>query len=131
MLDVVNLFGRYRKYLYFLLAFFVLGWGFTTYQHIFAGLFIGTSISFINLWILARKTVKLSESVTTGEGNVYTMGTFSRLAFAALAVLVAIRYPQQIHLIATIIGLMTSYIVIVIDSLIMFLLKRQNGKRGE
>lgn len=38
---------RQRKWMFYLLALFVLGWGFTSYTSIFLGLLLGTTLSFI------------------------------------------------------------------------------------
>lgn len=105
---------RYRKYLFYLLALYVLGWGFTSYQSVFAGLILGTSLGFFNMWLLAKKTDTLGEAVTTGT-TVRTLGTLSRMATAVLAVIVALRYPDIFHFISVIIGLMTYILVIMID----------------
>jgi ATP synthase protein I len=63
---------------------------------------------------MVRKTVKFGESVDQGK-KVRSLGSFSRFATAALAVVVSMRYPDQLHLISVVIGLMTAYIVIMID----------------
>jgi len=108
---------RHRKYMFYLLALFVLGWGFTTYKAIFLGLIIGTIVSYYNHWLLYRKVDKFAETVVTG-GKMYSLGTISRMAAAALAVLIASRFSDSINIYSTVLGLMTSYIVIFIDILI-------------
>lgn len=114
MPDLQVMFTRQRKWMFFLLSFYVLGWGFTAYQPIFLGLIFGTSLSFFNLWLMVRKTEQFSVNVLKGK-KVRSLGSFSRMATGALAVIVALRYPEQFHLISVVIGLMTSYIVIMID----------------
>ncbi|MCD4839333.1 MULTISPECIES: ATP synthase subunit I [Neobacillus] len=114
MPDLQAMFTRQRKWMFFLLSFYVLGWGFTAYQPIFLGLIFGTSLSFFNLWLMVRKTEQFSVNVLKGK-KVRSLGSFSRMATGALAVIVALRYPEQFHLISVVIGLMTSYIVIMID----------------
>ncbi|WAA09659.1 ATP synthase subunit I [Fervidibacillus albus] len=123
MPDVEFLYNRYRKYMYFTLAIVVLGWGFSAYKAFFAGLFLGISVGFLNLWLLKKRTVRLSNAVTKNK-TVYSIGTFSRMAYVALAVLIALKYPDIFHLIATIIGFTVSYIVIFIDLIILFLAKQ-------
>ncbi|KIL43299.1 ATP synthase I [Jeotgalibacillus campisalis] len=44
-----------------------------------------------------------------------SLGTFSRMASAGIAVLVALEFPEFIHLISTVFGLMMVYFVIMID----------------
>ena len=55
------IFKRVRKYIFYLLALYVFGWGFTSYQSIFLGLILGTSLSLFNLWILVKKMDTICE----------------------------------------------------------------------
>lgn len=114
MQEFQAMFSRQRRWMFFLLSFYVLGWGFTAYQSIFLGLIFGTSLSLFNLWLMVRKTEQFGEKVEQGK-KPRSLGSFSRLATGALAVVVAMRYPEHLHLISVVIGLMTSYIVILID----------------
>lgn len=114
MPEIHVMFSRQRRWMFFLLSIYVLGWGFTSYQSIFLGLIFGTCLSLFNLWLMVRKTVKFGESIEQGR-KVRGLGSFSRFATAALAVVVSMRYPEQLHLISVVIGLMTAYIVIMID----------------
>lgn len=123
MFDLKKLYHRYRRYLLFLLAIYFLGLGITPYRSIFGGLIFGTTLSYLNLWLMVKKTEQLSEAVKHGR-KIYSIGTFSRMASVALAVLIAIKYPAYFHILGTILGVMTIYIVIMIDSLIIFLFKR-------
>jgi ATP synthase protein I len=108
------MFVRQRKMMFFLLSFYVLGWGFTSYQSIFLGLILGTSLSLFNLWLMTRKIDQFGHAVEEGR-KVRSLGSFSRMATGALAVVITLRYPEQFNLISVVIGLMTSYIVIMID----------------
>jgi len=114
MPEITAIYLRQRKYIFFLLSIYVLGWGFTTYKTIFLGLILGTSLSLFNLWLLARRTDKFGEAVAKGE-KVRSLGMMSRMATAVLAVMLALEYPDKLHLYSVILGLMTSYIVIMID----------------
>lgn len=113
------MFIRQRKYILFLLAAYVLGWGFTLQQPVFLGLILGTSLSLFNLWNLVRKTNQFGEVMVNG-GKIRSLGLLTRMATAVFAVLIAMEYPEYIHLISVIIGLMTAYIVIMIDSFFQF-----------
>lgn len=114
MPEFQTMFARQRKWMFFLLSFYVLGWGFTLHQSIFLGLILGTSLSLFNLWLMARKINTFGQAAAEGR-TVRSLGSFSRLASAALAIVITMRYPEQFHLISVVIGLMTSYIVIMID----------------
>ena len=113
------IFKRVRKYILYLLALYVLGWGFTSYQSIFLGLILGTSLSLFNLWILDRKMKQFGEVMVNG-GKIYSLGLLTRMATAIFAVLIAMEYSNYIHLISVVIGLMTAYIVIMIDNFLAF-----------
>ena len=56
------MFTSNRKILFYLLALYVLGWGFTSYQSVFLGLILGTSLSLLNMWILVKKMDKIFKS---------------------------------------------------------------------
>jgi ATP synthase protein I len=114
MPDLQAMFSRQRRWMFFLLSIYVLGWGFTAYQSIFLGLIFGTSLSLFNLWLMVQKMNQFGDNVLKGK-KVRSLGTLSRLATGALAVVVAMRYPDEFHLISVVIGLMTAYIVIMID----------------
>jgi ATP synthase protein I len=119
MSELKPMFIRQRKYMLFLLAAYVLGWGFTLQQPVFLGLILGTSLSLFNLWNLVRKTNQFGEVMANG-GKIRSLGLLTRMATAVFAVLIAMEYPEYIHLISVIIGLMTAYIVIMIDSFFQF-----------
>ena len=83
MIDVHGLVQRQKKYMYYLLALLVLGWGFTSYKDVFLGLIIGTIFSFLSLRIIARRTDKLLDRVTNGENVKFkatAVSTYSRFA---------------------------------------------------
>ncbi len=117
MSEMKEMYTRQRKYIFLLLALYVLGWGFTSYQDIFLGLILGTSLSLFNLWLLVRKADKFGDAVVQGK-KVRSLGSFSRMATAALAVIITFKYPDSIHLISVVLGLMTMYVVIMIDFLL-------------
>jgi ATP synthase protein I len=114
MPEIKAMYQRQRKYIFLLLSVYVLGWGFTDYKAVFLGLIFGTSLSLFNLWLMVRKAEKFENAVLQGK-KVRSLGTFSRFATAAFAVIVVLEYPDDLHLISTVLGLMTSYFVIMID----------------
>lgn len=117
MSELKGMYTRQRKYIFFLLALYVLGWGFTDYQHIFLGLVLGTSLSLFNLWLLVRKTDQFGDMLLQGR-KVRSLGLLSRMAAAVFAVIIALEYPEHIHLVSVVIGLMTAYLVIMIDFIV-------------
>ncbi|MRX74146.1 ATP synthase subunit [Bacillus lacus] len=120
MLDLHHQFFRYRKYIFFLLSFYVIGWGFTSYQPVFLGLILGTSISLFNLWLMVRKHKQFGKAMDEGR-SVRSLGTASRMASAGFAVLISLEFPDELHLVSVVIGLMTMYFVIMIDYFVQLL----------
>lgn len=114
MSNYESMIARQRKWMLYLLAIFVLGAGFTPYLPIFLGLLLGSAVSFYNLWLLQRKINVFGKKVAE-QGSTLGIGTFSRLAAAALAVLITLRFEEKFHIIAVVIGLATSYIVIMVE----------------
>lgn len=124
MQDVKSIYMKQRKSLFFLLSFYVLGWGFTSYKTIFLGLVLGTACSLFNLWLLAKRMDKFEAALMSGR-NVRSLGMFSRMATAVVAVMLALEYPEHLHFYSVIVGLMTSYIVIMIDFLMQALTNKK------
>ncbi|MEH7299156.1 MULTISPECIES: ATP synthase subunit I [Neobacillus] len=114
MPDFRIMYNRQRKWIFYLLSIYVLGWGFTSYQTIFLGLILGTCFGFLNLWLLVRKTEDFDKKVSQGK-KVRSLGSLSRMAVGGIAALIALRYPEYFNVMGLVIGLMTSYIVIMID----------------
>jgi ATP synthase protein I len=108
------MFNRQRKWIFYLLSMYVLGWGFTSYKMTFLGLILGTSFGLINLWLLVRKTESFDKAISKGK-KVRSLGSLSRMAMAGIAVVIALRYPEYFQIVPVVIGLMTSYLVIMID----------------
>jgi len=114
MPDFRIMYNRQRKWIFYLLSIYVFGWGFTSYQTIFLGLILGTCFGFLNLWLLVRKTEDFDKKVSQGK-KVRSLGSLSRMAVGGIAALIALRYPEYFNVMGLVIGLMTSYIVIMID----------------
>ncbi|MDC2866246.1 MULTISPECIES: ATP synthase subunit I [unclassified Bacillus (in: firmicutes)] len=120
MIEVHELVQRQKKYMYNLLALFVLGWGFTSYKDVFLGLIIGTIFGFLSLRIVAHKTDKLLDRVTQGETVKYkatAVSTYSRLAAIGLLILFAAKYQHLMAMWSLALGLLTGYLVMIIDFL--------------
>ncbi|RWZ58982.1 ATP synthase subunit I [Halobacillus fulvus] len=116
MQNYQQMMARQRKWMFYLLALFVLGWGVTPWQPIFLGLLLGSALSFYNLWLMQRKIRQLGDASSKNR-SARGIGTFTRLASGALAVVIALQFEEYFHLISVVLGLMTAYIVILIDYL--------------
>ncbi|MCP8967911.1 ATP synthase subunit I [Ectobacillus ponti] len=119
MISMNELVQRQKKYMYYLLAVFVVGWGFTPYQRVFLGLFLGATVSFFSLRLVARRTDKLLDRVVKGDTKVRlkasAVSTYPRLAIIGLLIIFAVRYEHLIELWGLGIGLMTGQLVMIID----------------
>lgn len=121
MIEFQQMQSRQRKWMFYLLALLVLGWGFTPWESIFQGLLLGTALSFYNLWTMQRKISKLGEHSMDSSNNKKrkpNLGTVTRFATAALAAVIALQFEEHFHIISVVLGLMTAYFVIFIDYLL-------------
>jgi ATP synthase protein I len=114
MPDFRVMYNRQKKWIFYLQAIYVLGWGFTTYHTIFLGLILGTCFGFLNLWLLVRKTEKFDKQVSAGK-KPRSLGSLSRMATAGIGAAIVLKYPEYFNIFSFVVGLMTSYIVIMID----------------
>lgn len=129
MKEYQQVFMRQLKILINLLAIYSVGWGFTPYKSVFLGLLLGTVLSVYLLWGMYSKVKRFGNAISE-KRRTGSLGTLQRMAVAVLAALIATRYPETFHLYSVILGLMTFYIVIMIDSLYQSIRKKA-GKRGE
>lgn len=120
---------RQRKWMLYWLAILVLCAGFLPYDRVFFGLILGSSVSLYNLWLLQYKSEQLGKIVATGRKARTGLGTFTRMAAAVLAVMIAMRFDEYFHLYAVIFGIVSSYVIMAIDFIIYQLVIR-NRKEG-
>ena len=117
MLEVHIVYKRYLKYTFTLLSIYVILWGVTPYKTEALGMVLGSVIGIYNIWLLSKKTARLGEMVLEERG-MKSIGTISRMAAAVLAVAIAMRYPDTFNIFFVVMGLMTGYLVIMIDLII-------------
>ena len=117
MLDLHHIFAMQKKALFFLLALCALGWGFTAYQTVFAGIAIGAFFGTYNFWILLRRMEKFDHNMSEGR-KAPSLGSALRFGSGIAAAAIAISLPEYFHLISTIIGLMIPYFLLFIQQFI-------------
>lgn len=105
---------RQKKALFFLLALFMLGWVFTDFKLVFAGLILGSAFGLYNFWILVRRMERFDHAIETGKKKA-SLGTGLRFASGVAAAALAISMPETFDLISTVIGLMIPYVLLLID----------------
>lgn len=117
MPELHHIFTVQKKALFFLLAFCALGWGFTPYQSIFAGIAVGACFGTYNFWILVRKMKKFDQSISEGK-KMASLGTALRFGSGVAAVAIAMMWPENFHLVSTVIGLMIPYVLLLIERIV-------------
>jgi len=117
MSDFQILQKRNRNDILFLLAAEILAWGILPWRAFVGGILLGTAVSFLNLWLLSRRTALLMEAVRSGR-KVYTLGTMPRMALSCIAISIPINRPDLFSLPATVLGLAISYFMIISDALV-------------
>ena len=113
MLDLHHIFAMQKKALFFLLALCALGWGFTPYQTVFAGIALGAGFGTYNFWILLRRMERFDRSMSEGT-KAPSLGSAFRFGSGVAAAAVAISLPTYFHLISTVIGLLIPYVFMII-----------------
>ena len=121
MKDYAALTKRFNVYTVILIVLFVVLAFSTPYSSIFFGLTLGSIVSLSHLWTTYFQVKRLGESVEEGRAK-FSLGTLFRFGLAIGVVFIAFRYPEKFHLISVVIGIMLTYIIILIHSL--FQLKR-------
>ena len=117
MQDLQQVYARQKKLIFFLLAFCALGWGFTPYQTVFAGLALGALFGLYNFWLLVRRLEKFDRSLTNGK-KAPSLGSALRFASGVGAVAGTTSVPEQFHLVSTVIGLMIPYVYLLVDRIV-------------
>lgn len=117
MLNLHHMFAMQKKAFFFLLAICALGWGFSPYDSIFAGIALGAFFGTYNFWILVRRMEKFDRSMSEGT-KAPSIGTALRFGSGVAAVAIAISLPQYFHLISTVIGLMLPYVFLVVERIV-------------
>lgn len=114
MQEYEQMLKRQKKWMLYYLACLALGVALTSYHHVITGLFLGTVLSFYNLWLLQRKITKFGDVIVNGS-KMFGLGTFTRIATVILALIIGYEYETYFHLGAIVGGLMTMHLVIIID----------------
>ena len=109
--------NKQRKALFFLVALFVLGWLFTEWKLIFAGLILGSLFGLYNFWILVRKMERYDRKLSEGK-NGASLGTIIRFASGVGAAAVATAMPEYFDLISTMIGFAIPYVLLLVERII-------------
>src|SRR5690625_4773366 len=105
---------RQRKWMLYLLAIFLFGAAITPYERFFLGLLVGHVVSYYGLRLLQNRAIAFGRLAVDGK-RTSGLGTFFRLIGAGVAIWLALKYEEKIHIIGVVLGLTTSYVVMIID----------------
>jgi len=117
MQDLQQVYARQKKLIFFLLALCALGWGFTPYPSVFAGLALGALFGLYNFWLLVRRLEKFDRAINEGK-KVASLGSALRFASGIAGIAIAISLPEHVHLASTVIGLMIPYVYLLVDRIV-------------
>ncbi len=110
----------------FFLSFCLAAWALLVDYRVYAaGLMLGSIASMINARYLAWKIHKFTAAVLEQKGRKVNLGFLTRAAIAALAGLVAVRYPQHVALSTTIAG----YFFTQLATLVLGILSSKRSKK--
>lgn len=101
-----------------LLIVCAIGWGFTSYHALFAGLVLGALCGLFNFWNLVRRMESFDRKTRQGQ-KVKSLGTLIRYGSALLAAAVAITWSEYFNVASTVVGLMIPYILLFVDRIIV------------
>ncbi|MFB5662741.1 ATP synthase subunit I [Alteribacillus sp. HJP-4] len=107
---------RFVQLTMYVLALYVLGWGFLPYPEVFLSLGTGCIIGLYNVWSMYRDVRNVGAAAEENK-RTFSFGMVSRLAAGALAAILLIRFPDYFHIIGLVAGLMTPYAIIFFYSL--------------
>lgn len=127
MFGLEKLYKSQKRLLNSLIIIYLACYFLLSYKTIFLGLILGTLCGYFNLWLMVTRTSKYIKSVVQNDRKAMSLGTFSRMALAAGATMLAVYYPEFFSLYAVILGLMTIYIVIMIN--LFFIIYKENTKK--
>ncbi|GGM32636.1 hypothetical protein GCM10011351_18340 [Paraliobacillus quinghaiensis] len=117
MQEYQQMITRQKRWLFYYLIIVVVGTVATSFHSIFNGLLLGSVVSSFNLWLLQCRVQKLGEAVVKGKKTM-GIGTIVRFTLIVLTLFIAETFAQYFHFFAVIAGIMTMYVVIMIDALL-------------
>ncbi|WP_212929903.1 ATP synthase subunit I [Shouchella clausii] len=112
----------------FISLIFVIGSIFTPLQTIFLGLLLGVSVSYLNLWITYHNASVIGTNVAPSKRpfmGFAGLGFVFRLIFAFIAIWLALQFPENIHIVAVVVGLGLLYGVMMVDMFIKALIRKR------
>src|SRR5690625_2941631 len=110
--DIARMERRQLKWMLYLLAIFLFGGAITPYERFFLGLLVRHVVSYYGLRLLQNRAKAFGRLAVDGK-RTPGLGTFFRLIGAGVAIWLALKYEEKIHIIGVVLGLTTSYVVMI------------------
>lgn len=120
MVEMHRIFKRQIMFIIILLIVCAVGWGFTSYHALFAGLALGALCGLFNFWNLVRRMESFDRKTRQGQ-KVKSLGTLIRYASAILAAAIALSWSEHFSVVSTVAGLMIPYILLFVDRILVHL----------
>lgn len=121
---------RYCIYTVILIMVFLTIALFFTSQRFFLGMSLGAAFSLLNL-LSTYHQVKTIGKMLEGGSVRFSFGTVTRILTAVAAVYIAMQFPQYFDLMGVIIGLMVTYVLILIEPIFYFKQLNNQTDAGE
>jgi len=94
------------RFALFFLSICLLAWALSVpLRPYVAGLILGVLVSLFNAYLLKRRIEVITLYSLQNKGKRASLGFVSRVCSTLFAVMIAVKYAEQIHLVTTIIGL--------------------------
>lgn len=109
---------RQRRWMLIIVSILLMSAGLSTYtrfQPIMYSLFLGSAISYYNMWLLQRKIGLFSDTILTTGKKKLSLGTIARFASVILGVIIVTRFDTYFNLGAYLIGVVIIYPVMMMD----------------
>ena len=124
-----RLVDRQQKWMLYLLVFFLLAMIITPYKKIFMSILLGYVAGYYSLRFLSARVKRFAESVAE-EGKARSLGTFVRFAGMALLAVLAVKFPDKIHIPSLAGGLGLAYILLFVDYSVLHLLSERTSTKS-
>jgi|SRR5690625_646495 len=118
---------RQRKWMIYLLVFFLVAILLTPYERLFMSLLLGYIAGYYSLRFLQTRVKSYAEAIVT-EGRARSLGTFVRIAGVGIIVVFATRFPEKVHIPWLALGLGLAYIILFIDFTIQQIIADQKNQ---
>lgn len=125
MSDLTSVVRAVASVTFLLLLTFMFGWAvMPEYRLYIAGLVLGIAAATVNAYYLSIKVRQIVEVVVGQEKRRCSLGFMMRTCIALLVVMLAVKFPQHISLVTTIIGFFVTQLLLIFSIIIWGCMKK-------